>query len=76
MLPVLIWWLLLEILGLAALPVAFRLFRSLPDRGYAFAKPLGLLLTSYTLWLLVTFGVLDNTWGACVLIVLGLAAAR
>ena len=75
MLPVLIWWLLLEILGLAALPVAFRLFRSLPDRGYAFAKPLGLLLTSYTLWLLVTFGVLDNTWGACVLIVLGLAAA-
>jgi len=75
MLPVLTWWLLLEILGLAALPVAFRLFRSLPDRGYAFAKPLGLLLTSYTLWLLATFGALDNTWGACVLIVLGLAAA-
>jgi len=75
MLLVLIWWLLLEILGLAALPVAFRLFRSLPDRGYAFAKPLGLLLTSYALWLLVTFGVLDNTWGACLLIVLGLAAA-
>jgi len=75
MLPVLTWWLLLEILGLAALPVAFRLFRSLPDRGYAFARPLGLLLTSYTLWLLVTFGALDNTWGACVLIALGLAAA-
>jgi YYY domain-containing protein len=75
MLPILIWWLLLEILGLAALPVAFRLFRSLPDRGYAFARPLGLLLTSYALWLLVTFGVLDNTWGAGVLIVLGLAAA-
>jgi YYY domain-containing protein len=75
MLSLLIWWLLLEILGLAALPVAFRLFRSLPDRGYAFARPLGLLLTSYALWLLVTFGVLDNTWGACVLLVLGLAAA-
>ena len=39
----LIWWLMLEGAGLLVLPLAFRLFRHLPDRGYAFAKPLSLI---------------------------------
>ena len=38
------WWLLVQLLGLAALPVAFRSLRWLPDRGYSFTKSLGLLL--------------------------------
>lgn len=38
-------------IGLAALPYSFRLFRFLPDRGIAFARPLGLLLVGYPLWL-------------------------
>ncbi len=59
-LPVAIWWLIMEALGWLALPLAFRLFRGLPDRGYAFSKPLGLLLTSYLFWLLVTFRFLAN----------------
>lgn len=45
------WWLATELIGLAALPYAFRLFCFLPDRGIAFARPLGLLLVGYTLWL-------------------------
>ena len=57
---ILVWWLIIEALGLVALPIALRLFRFLPDRGYAFAKPLGLLLTSYIVWLLVSFGILRN----------------
>lgn len=75
MLAFITWWLLVEILGLAALPVAFRLFRNLPDRGYAFAKPLGLLLTAYSLWVLVTFGFLRHTWSAIVFLILALAVA-
>ena len=55
------WWALLQILGLAAWPLSFRLFRWLPDRGYMLAKPLGLLLVSYTLWLLASFRILPNT---------------
>ncbi len=60
---VLAWWLWLEVIGLAALPLAFRFFRRLPDRGYAFARPLGLLLTSYVLWIGATFGLLRNSLG-------------
>jgi len=72
--PALIWWLIVEILGLAALPLTLWLFRHLPDRGYAFAKPLGILLTSYALWILVTFGFLRNTTSAIAFVVLLVAA--
>ena len=66
-----LWWLLLQAIGLIVLPMAFRLFRHLPDRGYAFAKPLGLVLISYLLWMLSTLGLLSNSW-ASILLVCGL----
>jgi YYY domain-containing protein len=64
------WWLAVEVLGLAALPLAWRLFRNLPDRGYALAKPLGMLLTSYLFWVAVSLGVLANSRTAIVLCLL------
>jgi uncharacterized membrane protein len=64
------WWLAVEVLGLAALPLAWRLFRNLPDRGYALAKPLGMLLTSYLFWVAVSLGILANSRTAIVLCVL------
>ena len=63
MLTVLIWYLWLQILGLVALPLAYRFFRWLPDRGYVFARPLGLLLVSYVLWLGGSLGLLRNSVG-------------
>ena len=48
---VLVWWLVIEALGLAAFPLAYRLLPGLPDRGYGFAKILGLLLLGYATWL-------------------------
>jgi len=68
--PVFIWWLMVEILGLVALPLAFRLFRTLPDRGYALSKPLGILLGSYLFWILVSFGFLANKREAIVFVIL------
>ncbi|MFQ5886589.1 MAG: DUF2298 domain-containing protein, partial [Anaerolineae bacterium] len=65
-----IWWLMVEILGLVALPLAFRLFRALPDRGYALSKPLGILLCSYLFWILVSFGFLANKRSAIVFVIL------
>ncbi len=58
------WYLVLQLFGLAALPLALRLFGRLPGRGYALARPLGLLMGGWAFWLLLTFGWLPNTAGA------------
>lgn len=58
------WWAVLALLGAAALPLAFTVLRWLPDRGYAFARLIGLLLTSYLFWLLGSLGFLANEAGS------------
>ena len=55
-LPVLAWLLVVELVYLAALPLAIFLFKPLPDRGIVLARILGLLGASYVTWLLVSFG--------------------
>jgi YYY domain-containing protein len=52
---ILIWWLVLEIVGLAALPIASQLARNLKDNGYSISKPLGLLLLTYISWIISIF---------------------
>jgi YYY domain-containing protein len=73
MLIVVVWWLWMQVLGLVTLPLAYRFFGRLPDRGYALARPLGLLLTSYVLWLGASLGLLRNSVGGA-LFSLGLVA--
>ena len=63
MLPVISWWLAIQLVGLVALPLTWRIFARLPGRGYPFAKTLGLLLASYLLWLGVIFRLLPNNVG-------------
>lgn len=57
------WWAVLQLLSLTALPLAFRLFRRLPDRGYSLSKAMGVLLTCYLFWLLNSLGFLHNSSG-------------
>jgi hypothetical protein len=52
----LVWLAVLELLGLAAFALLFRLLPVLPDRGFSLAKILGLLLTAYLAWLLGSLG--------------------
>ena len=59
-----VWWFLLLLLSFAALPITMRFLRFLPDRGYAFAKPLALLIWIYPFWLLAIFGFIQNSFGA------------
>lgn len=58
MISFLSWVVAVELLALAVLPMAVRLFRSLPDRGYVFAKPLGILVVVYVCWILGVIGAL------------------
>lgn len=70
---VFLWWLAIQLLGYAVWPLLTRWLRWLPDRGYLLSKPIGLLLTSYALWLLASLGVVQNTAGGIVVIAIGLA---
>lgn len=70
MIDFIVWWMIAQILGLAALPVAFVTLRWLPDRGYAFAKILGLLLVSYLLWLGAITGFIKNDLGGILFAIL------
>lgn len=74
MIQILVWWLIMQILGWLALPTAMRIFRWLPDRGYAFSKALGLLIVSYFLWIGASTTLLNNDLGGILFSVLLLAA--
>ena len=54
--PILAWLLLVELIYLAALPLATFLFRPLPDRGIILARVLGILGVCYVAWLLASLG--------------------
>lgn len=67
MLYLFVWWLIVFLIGLEVLPVAYHFFPNIPDRGYAFIKPLGILLVVYPFWLLGSLGFLENTFGVAAL---------
>jgi YYY domain-containing protein len=52
-----VWWLLIEALGLIGFPLAARLFSARVDYGYAFAKIITVLVVSYLAWILGSAGV-------------------
>ncbi len=79
--PAILWWLLLTLIALAAWPMTFLVFRPLPDRGLAFARPVGLMLMGFLWWWGGSLGVLPASQGgamaACGLVLgLGLWLAR
>lgn len=73
---IVLWWLASSILGLLALPLVTRVFKQLPDRGYAFARPLGLMGASFVLWLGASLHLVPNNAGGAIgsLLLFGTAA--
>lgn len=71
MVNALYWLLVIELIGLIAFPLGFALLPRLADRGYLVAKPLGLLLLSWPLWLLGSLHLVPTTpytlWGTLAL---------
>jgi YYY domain-containing protein len=72
--PLMVWWLVIQLCGLAGLPIGRFLFRALPDHGYAFAKALGLLLVGYLAWLLAMLGLASFSRGLLVICLIVVAA--
>ena len=53
-LAVVVWWLVIVAFGLAVFPLLFVLFPALADRGYSFAKMIGITLVAWALFTLGT----------------------
>ena len=73
--PVLTWLLAVELIHLLALPLAFFIFRPLPDRGILLARILGLLAVCYIAWLAVSLDWIDFSRSAVYAGMAALAAA-
>jgi len=58
---VIFWWLAVVLIGLAAWPVTFVIFRRLSDRGYILAKSLGLIIVAYLVWITASLRLLRNS---------------
>ncbi len=67
------WWLVIEAISLLVLPISLYIFDRLPGRGYAFAKPVGLLLGGYLFWMALSLHLLPNRPGSIIWAFLPLA---
>ena len=54
------WYGVVQLVGIITFPLCWRIFANLPDRGYAFAKSLGILLAGFMLWFGTSYEVLRN----------------
>ncbi|MCB0082520.1 MAG: hypothetical protein KDE47_16380, partial [Caldilineaceae bacterium] len=57
------WYLVVQLITLISLPMTVRLFENLPDRGYAFAKSMGIFVVGTVLWLGYSYGLVRNEMG-------------
>lgn len=48
---VVVWYITVQLLGLAVWPLTQRIFPRFPDRGWGLSKALGLIMVSYLVWL-------------------------
>ena len=67
------WWLVAQLMGLAALPLARLLLGSLPDQGWAYTKTFGLLLVGYLAWLLAMLGLMPFGRGSLIVALVAVA---
>ena len=70
--PLIVWIVLTALLGLAGVPLAFPIFRFLPDRGYLVARTLAVLLLAWLSWVIVALGLVEATRPEALVVFLGL----
>jgi YYY domain-containing protein len=75
LLAAIVWWLAMQLVGLAVWPAAARLLPQFSDGGYALAKIMGLLALGYVVWLGASLRLWMNTTATAWVAVAALAAA-
>ncbi len=71
--PLVFWALSLLLIWMAALPLSLVAFGQLRDRGYPFARTIGLLLTAWLSWLVSSAKIAPFTWWLALLVLIGVA---
>src|SRR3954447_39365 len=66
---------LVEVVGLAAAPLAALAFGRLPGAGLGFAKPLGVLLATWAVWMLVSLHIVHYSTATAVAVLIALVVA-
>ncbi len=61
------WWLAISLAGAAAFPLCLRLLEGLPDKGYSLSRAVGMLMLTFVYWIMVSFGLLENSAGGIAL---------
>lgn len=69
-----VWYLSVQLISLAVLPLTLRVLRALPDRGYSLAKVSGILVLGLVYWLGFSYGILRNERGGVWLVLIAVAA--
>ena len=74
MLDLILWYLVISVIGLLALPVVYRFLPFLSDRGYTLARTWVFLIWGYIFWVLASLHILQNDKGGVLvaLLLLGL----
>ena len=75
MIDAIVWYLWMQVFGIAGWLLSRRLLGGLPDRGYGASKTLGLILGGFAYWILVTLGLAANNTGAVLLALIAVAVA-
>ena len=74
MIEAVVFWFVVAGVGVVALPFAETLFGRLPGRGLVFARPLGLLVVAFPVWLLASLGLVAFGRASVVAAVLAIVA--
>jgi YYY domain-containing protein len=69
------WWVMMQVVALALLPLCLTLFRRLPDRGYGLSKAFGLIMVGYVFWAGNAAYIVPNNAGGVWLVLLAFGAA-
>lgn len=62
------WWLLAGVLGMVFMPVTGMLFSGFDDKGWMFSKMVGISITGFAAWFLVSAKILKFTTFSCIFV--------